>query len=65
MNPARSLAPAIIMGGVALKQAWLFIFAPLIGAALSSCLFKYFNGKCDEKKKDNKEELVELQDKTN
>lgn len=65
MNPARSLAPAIIMGGTALKQVWVFIFAPLIGAAFSTWFFKYFNGKCDEKKKDNKEELVELEDKTN
>jgi aquaporin Z len=64
MNPARSLAPALIMGGVALKQAWLFIFAPLIGAALSAGLFKFFYGKKeDDKKKEDKEQLVELQDK--
>ena len=63
MNPARSLAPAIIMGGTALKQSWLFIVAPLIGGSLSACLYKFFYCKKDEKKKENKEELVELEDK--
>ena len=63
MNPARSLAPALIMGGTALKQAWLFIIAPLIGGSLSACLYKFFYCKKDEKKKENKEELVELEDK--
>ena len=53
MNPARSLAPALIMGGVALKQAWLFIFAPLIGAALSAGLFKFFYGKKEDDKRDD------------
>lgn len=43
VNPARSLAPAVIMGGTALKQVWLFIVAPLIGSALSAFTFKYLN----------------------
>ena len=34
VNPARSLAPAIFAGGEALTQVWVFIVAPLIGAAL-------------------------------
>ena len=62
MNPARSLAPALIMGGTALKQSWLFIVAPLLGACGSVVLFKIFNCKKDEKKKRNKEEeLVDLE----
>ena len=62
MNPARSLGPALIMGGTALKQVWLFIFAPLLGACGSVVLFKFFNCKKDEKKKENKEEeLVDLE----
>ena len=43
VNPARSLAPAVIMGGEALQQVWLFIVAPLCGAVLSSFTFKYLN----------------------
>ena len=62
MNPARSLGPALIMGGTALKQVWLFICAPLLGACGSVVLFKFFNCKKDEKKKENKEEeLVDLE----
>ncbi len=43
VNPARSLAPAVLMGGKALKQVWLFIVAPLIGGGLSAIVFKYLN----------------------
>ena len=45
VNPARSLAPAIFMGGHALKQVWVFIVFPLLGSALAACLFNYFNVK--------------------
>ena len=61
MNPARSLGPALIMGGTALKQVWLFIVAPLLGACGSVGFYKFFNCKKEEKKEENKEEeLVEL-----
>ncbi len=43
VNPARSLAPAVIMGGEALKQIWLFILAPLCGATLSALTYKFLN----------------------
>ena len=43
VNPARSLAPAVIMGGVALKQVWVFIVAPFVGSAIAALLFKFFN----------------------
>ena len=43
VNPARSLAPAIFLGGEALKQVWVFIVAPFIGAALAALVFKYLN----------------------
>ncbi|HTX01151.1 MAG TPA: aquaporin [Acidimicrobiales bacterium] len=36
VNPARSLGPALIVGGTALKQVWLFIVAPLVGAVLAA-----------------------------
>jgi len=36
VNPARSLGPALVVGGTALSQVWLFILAPLVGAALAA-----------------------------
>lgn len=39
VNPARSIGPAIFVGGEALKQLWIFIVAPLIGAALSAVVW--------------------------
>lgn len=36
VNPARSLGPAIIVGGLALSQVWLFIVAPLVGGAIAA-----------------------------
>ena len=43
VNPARSLAPALFLGGEALKQVWVFIIAPLVGGALAACIFNYLN----------------------
>lgn len=40
VNPARSLGPALVVGGTALNQVWLFIVAPLIGGVLAAGLFK-------------------------
>ncbi len=40
VNPARSFGPAVIVGGTAIGQLWLFLIAPLIGAALAGYLFK-------------------------
>lgn len=40
VNPARSLAPAVLEGGTALSQVWVFIVAPLAGAALAGIIFK-------------------------
>lgn len=45
VNPARSLAPALIQGGNALGQVWVFIIAPLVGAALAAFVYKYLNNK--------------------
>jgi aquaporin Z len=38
VNPARSLGPALIVGGTALSQVWLFIVAPLVGGILAAGL---------------------------
>ncbi len=43
VNPARSLAPAVIMGGDALKRVWVFILAPLCGATISAFTYKFLN----------------------
>ena len=43
VNPARSLAPALFLGGDALKQVWVFIISPFVGGALAATLFKYLN----------------------
>ena len=40
VNPARSIGPALFMGGGALAQLWLFILAPVIGAAIAGYLHK-------------------------
>ncbi|MGD0606100.1 MAG: aquaporin [Streptosporangiaceae bacterium] len=42
VNPARSLGPALVVGGKALSQVWLFIVAPLIGGALAAGLHRAF-----------------------
>jgi aquaporin Z len=38
VNPARSLGPALIVGGKALTQLWLFVVAPLLGGAAAGLL---------------------------
>ena len=49
VNPARSLAPAVFEGGTALEQVWVFILAPLVGAALAALVFRYvFAAKTDK-----------------
>ena len=40
VNPARSLAPALFMGGQALQQVWVFILAPIVGAVIAGLLYK-------------------------
>jgi aquaporin Z len=39
VNPARSIGPAIFVGGWALQQLWLFIAAPLVGAAVAAGVY--------------------------
>ena len=43
VNPARSLAPAILAGGKALEQVWVFIVAPMVGSLLAALTHKYLN----------------------
>ena len=44
VNPARSLGPALFQNG-AFGDVWIFIVAPLVGAALAACVFKYLTSK--------------------
>jgi aquaporin Z len=39
-NPARSIGPAVFVGGWALGQLWLFIVAPLAGAVGAGLLYR-------------------------
>ena len=39
MNPARSIAPAIVSGNM--QHLWLYILAPIVGAALSIGIWNY------------------------
>ena len=41
VNPARSLGPAVFVGGEALPQLWLFWVAPLVGGILAAIVWKY------------------------
>ncbi len=40
VNPARSLGPALLVGGKALSQVWLFFVAPFLGALIAGLLFR-------------------------
>ncbi|AXJ13799.1 aquaporin [Streptococcus pluranimalium] len=40
VNPARSLAPALFVGGKALAQLWVFIVAPIVGGILAALVGK-------------------------
>ena len=41
VNPARSLAPALLQGGEALSQVWVFILAPIVGSILAGLFYKF------------------------
>lgn len=41
VNPARSFGPAMLVGGQALAQLWLFFVAPVIGAIIGGVLYRF------------------------
>ena len=41
VNPARSLGPAVFVGGEAISQLWLFWVAPIIGGIIAALIWKY------------------------
>jgi len=40
VNPARSLGPALFVGGTALNQLWVFWVAPIIGGIIAALVWK-------------------------
>ncbi len=45
VNPARSFGPALLVGGDALSNVWVFIVAPLVGGILAALVYKFLAGK--------------------
>ena len=41
VNPARSTGPALIEGGIALDQLWLFWLAPIVGAVIGALVYSF------------------------
>ncbi|MCT7985627.1 aquaporin Z [Laspinema sp. A4] len=44
VNPARSIGPAVFVGGWAMAQLWLFLLAPLAGAACAGLVYSTLVG---------------------
>ena len=44
VNPARSIGPALFVGGWALSQLWLFCVAPVGGAILAGLTYRWVGG---------------------
>ena len=49
VNPARSLGPALIVGGDALSCVWVFIVGPLMGGALAAIIYRFLDPAKKEK----------------
>jgi aquaporin Z len=47
VNPARSTAPALFVGGWALDQLWLFWVAPFLGALAAGPVYRWLAGDSD------------------
>ena len=41
VNPARSLGPALVAGGDALSDLWVFIVGPFVGAIIAAVIYKF------------------------
>ena len=48
VNPARSIGPALLVGGEALSNLWIFIVGPFLGAAMAAFVYRFI-AKKDEK----------------
>jgi len=43
VNPARSFGPALLVGGTALSNVWVFIVAPLVGGVLAALVYNFLS----------------------
>lgn len=48
VNPARSVGPAVFVGGWAIQQLWLFWVAPILGAILAGVVYPIMAGRPTE-----------------
>lgn len=48
VNPARSMGPALLEGGIALNQVWLFWLAPILGGIAGALLYNWVNRADDD-----------------
>jgi aquaporin Z len=48
VNPARSTGPALVVGGWALQQLWMFWVAPLLGAVIGGFAYNALAGPAEE-----------------
>lgn len=49
VNPARSLGPALILGGPALSNVWVFVVAPLLGGIIAAFVWRFLNSADSER----------------
>lgn len=50
VNPARSFGPAILAGGSAVSDLWVFIIGPFIGAAIAAFVYKWMESSVEAEK---------------
>ena len=43
VNPARSTGPALVVGGLALQQLWIFWVAPIAGAVVGGAVYRWLS----------------------
>ena len=49
VNPARSTGPALLVGGLALQQLWLFWIAPIAGALIGGSVYRWLSPEVAER----------------
>ncbi len=48
VNPARSIGPALFVGGWAIEQLWLFIVVPVVGGIAGALIYRFVLGSDDQ-----------------
>lgn len=49
VNPARSTGPALVVGGLALQQLWIFWVAPIVGAMIGGGLYRWLSPDAEQR----------------